>query len=193
MRKLLNKYNASIKAIHRFFGYKGDWTIFPIEDNTDCYWFINDDKICFYENMEKYEAILKEYLEILENSEDEFGEKEEFDLSNISGEYEVDLIMLYGEYRIYEKDKYTAIIVDTHTDDNKLFSIWDNSKKIIPPIKEVLKKPKNWIGPYNPEAMKDYKYDDNGGSIVDNLMGESEVNEILKTLNDGTNINPTTE
>lgn len=192
MRKLLNKYNASVKSIHRFFGYEGDWKVYPIEDNTDYYWFINHGRVCFYQNMEQYDKILKEYTDILENSEDEFGEKQEFELSELSGYFENWVVYVDGKERIFEKDKYTAIIVDTQTDGNEFFSIWDNSKKIIPPIKEHFSKPPTgWIGNYDPNFI--YPVENNGGSVVENLMDESEVNDILKLLNNGENINSTTE
>jgi hypothetical protein len=80
--------------------------IYPLEDYRKCYW------------------------QIVNDSEVHFGEKD--DIINETGDHYVNEIYKQRFYDkwIYRGERYTMIFVDTHTDGNKFFGIYDNSKEI---------------------------------------------------------------
>jgi hypothetical protein len=105
--KLLDEYFRIQEEIFAHFGYKEGWRSYPVEDRRDMYWIIDHGvQVTFAESKDKLPL-------------DEQSERE--------GNYYCDEII---HEKIYEKEDFTAILVDTQCDGNKFFAIFDNSKKI---------------------------------------------------------------
>lgn len=102
--KLLDDYFEIEKQIHGYFGYEGDWHVYPIDDNRKYFWCLNGD----------YEVRFADSIEELKTEEGNCYASE----------------IIRGTESIYETKDFTAIINDTNCDGNKFFSIFDNSKKI---------------------------------------------------------------
>ena len=81
----------------------------PLNDNTGYYWCLIDDGVACFESDD--------------NVQDDYDEDNYY-----SNEI---YRQRYLPKHIYEKDDYTMICVDTHTDGNKYLSIFDNSKKVV--------------------------------------------------------------
>ena len=95
-----------MQEVYEYFGFKEDWVIYPFEDYRKHYWrIVNDEEV-------------------------HFGKKE--DAINETGNQYVNEIYKQRFYTqwVYRSPEYTMIFVDTHTDGNKFFGIYDNSKEI---------------------------------------------------------------
>jgi hypothetical protein len=103
MKDLLDNYFALQEQIYNYFGYKEDWVVIPIENATEYYWKVDDNKVEFAEKLE------------------DFAEGDGY-----SNEIYTQRFLPKWVYR--GKD-YTMIVVDTHTDGNKFLQIFDNSKE----------------------------------------------------------------
>jgi len=105
--KLLKDYFKLQKEIYDYFGYVEDWVILPIDDCTNYFWIIDGTEISFAEG--------KEMLNDVE-----------------AGNYYCNEIFhqRFLPKAIYHGVDYTMIVVDTHTDGNKLLQIFDNDKNI---------------------------------------------------------------
>lgn len=111
--KLLQKYFEIEKEIFDYFEYKGSWTVYPLDDQTDVYWYC-DGFTCHWTFN-------------LEDAYDEF-------------EYSSPLVSK-GTESIFRKDDYTMILIDTQCDGNKFATIFDNKKELtIENNKEILEK-----------------------------------------------------
>lgn len=99
--KLLEDYNATVRAIYEYFGYQESWHVYPIDDNTNQFWQIDGSIV--------RSADYKEQL----NDED-------------SGDYYEAEIR--GD--VYRKDDYTMICIDTHCDGNQFLAIFDNKLEV---------------------------------------------------------------
>lgn len=103
---LMKKYNNAIQALYDHVKFKEDWVVYAIDDRTDMFWsIINKDEVKFA--------------------------KTKIDF-NSDGNYYLDEIYTQRFYKrwVYRGKKLTLIIVDTHTDGNKFFAVYDNSKEI---------------------------------------------------------------
>ena len=106
--KLLNKYFKLQKEIYNYFGYEEDLVVIPLEDSTDEYWCLNEEK---------------GYVR--------FGNI--YDIVNDNGDYcenEIYRQRFLNKW-VYRTGDYTMICVDTHVDGNKFLQIFDNSKEIL--------------------------------------------------------------
>ena len=97
---LMGDYGKALQAIYDHVGFVEDWVVYPICDSTDMYWRIDVGSIV------------------------EFGESED----NLIYENDIYTQRFYKKW-VYRGKDYTLIIVDTHTDGNKFFQIFDNSKE----------------------------------------------------------------
>ena len=104
--ELLKKYNKALQDIYDHVGFKEDWVIFPIDDNTQYYWNLDDEIVRWAESIEE-----------LNDQEDECYSgsiyKQEF----------------YDKH-VYRGKDITLVFLDTQTDGMKYFAIFDNSKEI---------------------------------------------------------------
>lgn len=110
--KILEEYNETKKQIYNYFGYVEDWVVIPIEDRTNYLWDFGEDDVVFAKNKNDFET----------------------------GNYYQDEIykQRFLNKWVYEKDGYTMICVDTHTDGNKFLAIYDNSKRVNGLIDDLL-------------------------------------------------------
>lgn len=108
--QILDKYFGLRKQILDYFGYKEDWRIIPLDDCRQYYWYLTG-----------------------ESAEDRvYFAKSENELSEQHGECYENSIYAYGDLErwVYRGVGYTLVVVDTHTNGNKLLSIFDNAKEM---------------------------------------------------------------
>lgn len=105
--KLLDDCTAATEALYNYFGYQPGWQVFPIDDCTRYFWLIDDEQVRFWDT------------------------KEAFETDDENHEYSGVILVKHDESKgIYPGAEYTAILMDTQTDGNKFFSIWDNAKRL---------------------------------------------------------------
>jgi len=107
--KLLKNYFNLQKQIYKYFNYKEDWKVIPLDDCTSYYWQLHQEEngsgfVRFQENIPK------------PNEEWMYGN-------------EIYTQRFLPKY-VYRTKDYTMISVDTRTDGNKFLSIFNNSKEI---------------------------------------------------------------
>ena len=102
---IIDDYFNLLKKIHKYFGYKEDWCIFPLKDCREYYWQLWTDEVIFHEDKE------------------EVNEKGDYYSAEI---YRQRFLKKW----VYETEHYTMILVDTHVDGNKFLAIFDNDKKL---------------------------------------------------------------
>ena len=103
--KLLEDYFKLQENIYQYFGYKEDWVVIPLSDNTEFFWGVEDCRI-------KYAGTLEAY-----NSDGDYYESEIY-------------TQRFLPKHIYRTDDYTMICEDTKIDGNKFLSVFDNAKEI---------------------------------------------------------------
>ena len=103
---ILDNYKDIERQIHEYFGYKEDWRIFPISDETESFWSLNG------------EGPGEVHLS-LEECNLRLGMKT--------------IWPIYTQRHlpkwVYRGNDYTMIVVDTQTDGNKFLAIFDNKKE----------------------------------------------------------------
>ena len=109
--ELLNQYFEIQKQIYDYFGYVEDWVVIPLDDCTECYWYITDEQ----------------------NGEVVYAKTEE-ELKSETGDYYANEIYTqrFLPKWVYRAKDYTMVCVDTHTDGNKFLQVFDNSKEVMP-------------------------------------------------------------
>lgn len=102
---LIESYEKAKQDLYDHVGFKEDWVVCPIDDQTHCYWQLNGSSVKFAETMEKLES---------------------------DGDYYLDDIYTQRFYNkwVYEGEKYTMIFCNPGVDGMKWFRVFDNSKKI---------------------------------------------------------------
>lgn len=101
---LMESFNKAKQEIYDHVGFKEDWTVYAIDDQTNMFWKIEGGEVRFAETVEKVD----------------------------SDEGYSDEILTHRFYpkSIYRGKNLTLIMVDTNTDGNKFFSIYDNAKEM---------------------------------------------------------------
>jgi hypothetical protein len=111
---LLENFRKAKQDLYDHVGFVEDWVVYAIQDETDCWWKINNNP-----NMNKKTVLFADNkIDLLED-------------------------IAYGNYyeneiytqRFYKKHVYrgkdlTMIFCDTHTDGNKFFTFFDNKKEL---------------------------------------------------------------
>ena len=102
---LIEQYEAAREALYNHVGFVEDWVVYAIDDRTDMVRHEDGREVKYAENIEKF---------------------------NSDGDYYVDEIYTQRFYKkwVYRGDKLTMIFVDTHTDGNRFFAIYSNSKEV---------------------------------------------------------------
>jgi len=102
---LMKKFNSAKQAIYDHVGFKEDWVIYPIDDNTEMFWKIAGGDVKYAKSMEQFRS---------------------------DGDYYEDEIYTQRFYdkHVYRGDKLTLIFVDTHVDGNKFFAIFNNENEL---------------------------------------------------------------
>ena len=100
--KLLDNYLDLQQDIYDYFEYDEKWSVYPIDDSRDHYWFIDRNSVVFCDKPFDRDVIVNGlfYTGVIDDS-------------------------------IYTKEDFTMIQVDTQTDGNIFLQIFDNSKKVI--------------------------------------------------------------
>ena len=101
--KLLDEYFELQKKIHAYFGYVEDWRVLPLADATMYYWREDGKNVTFADTDEQ-----------LDSDRGDYYENEIYTQRHLPK-------------WVYRGEKYTMIVVDTHTDGNQLLQVFDNS------------------------------------------------------------------
>jgi len=128
---MLKKYFELQKKIFNYFGYKEDWRVIPLEDNTEDEWLLkkNEDgsgKVFYHEKL----------------NNPEIASKGEFYSSVI-------YTQRFLSKWVYRAKDFTMICIDTQCDGNKFLAVFDNKKE----IKEMSKELKE----YNEKSEREMK------------------------------------
>lgn len=128
----LSDYQTLEKEIHDYFGYKEDWVVIPLDNQSDMYWFLTGDKerrgSVVYSHKPLTFDVVKEYTQVLNSiNENPWGEHKKTDIELYESTIYTQRFLPKWVYR--EKDA-TMICVDTHTDGNKFLMIFDNDKEV---------------------------------------------------------------
>lgn len=107
-QELIDNYFALQDKIFEYFGYKEGWTVIPLNDCRQYFWFLTgegpEDRVIFTEK----------------------------NLFNIIDIYSNEIYtQRFLKKWVYRTKRYTMICVDTHTDGNKFLQIFDNKKERI--------------------------------------------------------------
>jgi hypothetical protein len=103
--ELLDRYLELRQQVFAYFGYVEGWQAFPIEDTRMFFWRLTDGQVCFAE------------------TENGMGDREADDPES---QYANELLMPKSVYR---GPDYTMVVVDTHTDGNRLLQIFANANE----------------------------------------------------------------
>lgn len=106
--ELLDTLNATVKAIHDYFGYREDWVVLPIEDRREMFWWMNED-----EGIVRYH----DDKDVLLNSYGDYFE------DNI-------YTQRFLPKWVYARDDYTMVCVDTRVDGNRFLAIFTNANRV---------------------------------------------------------------
>lgn len=65
---IISNYNKALQDLYKHVGFKEDWVVCPIDDQTDCFWSVDVDKngggsVKFAETMEKFNSDGDYYLD----------------------------------------------------------------------------------------------------------------------------------
>lgn len=112
--KILDDYFDLQEQIHDHFGYKEDWSVIQLDDQTGKYWFLNNNcdamasQVCY--------------------SEEPFTEE------SIEEGKVICTGMIYTQRHlpkwVYRAAEQTMICVDTQCDGNKFLMVFDNDKEV---------------------------------------------------------------
>ena len=119
---LLNNFFAMEKQIHEYFGYKEDWVKIPMEDRTEYDWLLIQ--------RQPVDGTLNCSLGkgTVTYGEDMTAEKIADGACYSDSIYTQRFLPKW----VYRGEKFTMIVVDTHTDGNKFLAIFDNAKEVTP-------------------------------------------------------------
>jgi hypothetical protein len=113
--KLLDEYLENQNKIYEYFGYKENWHVYPIQDMRDYYWSLDD------HGTEMWYAESEQNAKALVAVEYEYDD-ESVDSSDVYSDESISDLM--------RGEEFSAMLVDTNTDGNKFFAIFDNKKEI---------------------------------------------------------------
>lgn len=109
---IIDDFEKAKQAIYDHVGFVEDYVIYPIENRTEMYWKLVDN--CFFGG--KGVRFAKTTDELNSNNDDFY-------------EDQIYTQRFYKKW-VYRGKQYTMIFVDTHTDGNKFFAIYDNNKEV---------------------------------------------------------------
>ena len=104
--KLIEDYQKALEAIYEHVGFKEEWVVAPLDDQTDRFWDVDEDSVCYADSV------------------DEFKNKD--------GNYYQDDIYKQRFYSkwVYEGKELTMIFCDAHVEGMKWLRLFDNCKRI---------------------------------------------------------------
>lgn len=104
--KLIKNYEDSLQAIYDHVGFKEDWVVAPIDDQTDMFWYYNENSVYFADTIDELKSGDGNHY-----SDDIYKQR------------------FYSKW-VYVGEEITMIFCDPHVDGMKWFRIFDNTKKI---------------------------------------------------------------
>lgn len=106
MKDIIKQYKDSLQKIYDHVGFKEDWVIAPLDDETDKYWKLNDGCVNYADSIDE--------------------------LKNEIGNYYTDEIYKQSFYKkwVYVGEDITMVFCDPHVDGMKWFRLFDNKKQI---------------------------------------------------------------
>jgi len=104
--KLIENYLEALQKIYDHVGFVEDWVICPLDDNTDKYWDVDEESVCYADSYE------------------------DFDSENDG--YYVDDIYKQRFYKkwVYEGEDFTMIFCNPGVDGMTYFKLFDNTKRM---------------------------------------------------------------
>lgn len=51
---IVENYQKALDAVYEHVGFKEDWVVCPLDDQTSCYWYVNADFVRYSETIEKF-------------------------------------------------------------------------------------------------------------------------------------------
>lgn len=112
MGSLIELYFKLQEAIHEYFGYREDWKVIPMSDETDQHWFVKQDK----DGRGFYCHSSKPFTE-----------------ETVTAGAEIYGGTIYTQRFlpkwVYRGEDYTMVCADTHTDGNKFLMLFSNDKE----------------------------------------------------------------
>lgn len=106
--KLLDEYFKLQKQIYDYFSYVEDWRVIPIDDCTDYYW-------CLFQDKDGSGNVIYNDTPVM----------------NDGNYYSSEIYtQRFLPKWVYRGEDYTMICTDPHTDGNKFLSVFDNNKEI---------------------------------------------------------------
>jgi len=116
--KLLKKYFELQEEIHNYFGYVEDWVTIPLDDSTNCYWYLTNETgdVWYSENKQS----------LMDTIKDDFDYETMGDDIYRNSVYTQSFLPKW----VYRAEYYTMICVDTEVDGNKYLQVFDNTLEI---------------------------------------------------------------
>jgi hypothetical protein len=104
--ELIENYQKALEAIYAHVGFKEDWVVYPLDDQTDSYWNEDGESVMWADSVEEFESE--------------------------SGNYYQDEIYKQRFYSkwVYEGKDFTMIFCNPMTDGMKWFRLFDNNKRL---------------------------------------------------------------
>ncbi len=102
----MEAFQAAKSALYDHVGFTEDWTVYPVDDRTSTFWFIDEDST---------------HVRFAKSMEDLLSDGDYFQNSIYTQRF-------YPKW-VYRGEKMTMIFVDTHTDGNKFFAFFANAKE----------------------------------------------------------------
>ena len=103
--QLIKNYEKALQEIYDHVGFVEDWVIYPINDNSEYYWMIDENEVIYAKSIE--------------------------DLETQEGDCYSGIVYEQRFYskHVYEGSNLTMIFLDTQTDGMKYFALFSNDKR----------------------------------------------------------------
>jgi hypothetical protein len=114
LEKLIDEHLTLLGKIHDYFGYKESWSVYPLSDEREFFWYMDEDEDQIHFSNSKDNLQL-----IIDNDFD-------YEIADADrNDYYTDEVI-----EVYRAPDYTLVVVDTHTDGNKFLAIYRNIKEL---------------------------------------------------------------
>lgn len=107
---MIDEYFELQEKIHEYFGYKEDWVVIPLMDYRQYYWNLDG------EGMDGHVLYRNQPI-----TDEIFEQGDYYDATIYT--------QRFLSKWVYRTKEHTLICMDTHTDGNKYFGIFDNKKE----------------------------------------------------------------
>ena len=117
LKEKLDMYYQLQKEIYEYFGYREEWHVYPLNDDTEYYWYLGDYEVHFSEVKENLEKIVANGLS---------WEGEGID----SSDYYTNLLIGGDKGLAGKGADFTLLRVDTQADGNDFLMVLSNDKEV---------------------------------------------------------------